>query len=283
MLIGVWKLVSVPGRVDLEQVVLPVAATDLDQASASLPGGAYTTLRTYGGRRALRLADHFRRLEETAQLAGYPSRLDDLALRAALRQVTLFAPPGGNVRLRLTLDLEQNVGDVYISAETLHVPPAEAYQRGVKVVTCDLHRQLPQAKLTRFIARAAPVRQALPQGANEAIMADEQGFLLEGLSSNFFAVLEGAIYTAGEGVLSGITRSLALESIHQAGFPLHLSPVKVADLPALQEAFITSSSRGVLPVVQIDQVMVGAGQPGQITQQLMAAYKACIRQQAEPI
>ncbi len=98
MLIGVWKLAPALGRFDLQPFVLPEDASSLDQASASLPGGAYTTLRTFGGRMALRLEDHFRRLEQTAQLAGRPLRLDDLALRAALRQVTLFAPPGGNAR-----------------------------------------------------------------------------------------------------------------------------------------------------------------------------------------
>jgi branched-chain amino acid aminotransferase len=283
MLIGVWKVIPQAGRVDLEAVALPAEAHTLDEASATLPGGAYTTLRTYGGRRALRLDDHFRRLEQTAQLAGQPLRLDDLALRAALRQVTLFAPPRGNVRLRLTLDLQQNPGDIFISAEPLEVPPRLAYQQGVKAVTCGLQRQLPKAKLTRFISRAAPVRQSLPEGINEAIMVDAQGFLLEGLSSNFFAVLQGVIYTAEAGVLSGITRSLVLECIRQAGMPLRLQPVRLDDLPGLQEGWITSASRGVLPVVQIDAVTVGTGQPGGWAQQLMQAYQTCVREQAEPI
>jgi branched-chain amino acid aminotransferase len=282
MLIGVWKLAPSLGHFDMQPVMLPSEARGLDQASAHLPGGAYTTLRTYDGYKALRLEDHFRRLEQTAQLAGHPFYLDDSMLRAALHQV-IYAAAGGDLRLRLTLDLEQYVGDLYISAETLVVPPSEAYRQGVKVVTSRLQRQLPQAKLTRFIARAAPVRQALLPGANEAIMVDSQGRLSEGLSSNFFAVLHGTIYTAGEGILAGITRTQVLENIQQAGLALCFQPVALNDLPDLAEAFITSSSRGLLPVVQIDQVVVGSGQPGVITRQLMLAYHASICQQAREI
>jgi len=282
MLLGVWKLILSRGHFDMQPIPLPADARGLDPASAHLPGGAYTTLRTFNGNRALRLEDHFRRLEQTAQIAGHPLFLDDTTLRAALRRV-IQAAAGGDLRLRLTLDLEQTVGDVYISAEPLVVPPPEAYQQGVMAVTSNLQRHLPQAKLTRFIARAAPVRQALPPGVNEAIMVDLQGRLSEGLSSNFFAVLHGTIYTAGEGILSGITRAQVLENIQQAGLALRLQPVTVDDLPGLAETFITSSSRGVLPVVQIDQVVVGSGQPGAITCQLMRAYDASICQQARTI
>jgi branched-chain amino acid aminotransferase len=215
-----WKLssLSAAGKPDL--LLLPLESRSLDDASLQLPGGAYTTFRTFASRKVLHLQDHLARLEQTAALSGQPIHLDRAALRRALRQtITSPAPEADDWRIRLTLDLEDRPGDIYICLQPLETPPSEAYESGVLVTTIDLQRQLPKAKLTRFIARAGDVRQHLPAGVNEALMVDPRGCLLEGLSSNFFAVRAGLLYTAEEGVLSGITRSLVLQAAPDAIFP----------------------------------------------------------------
>ena len=279
----IWKLNPQPDRMSLEPVVLPADIYTLDGATACLPGGAYTTLRTYAGHKALRFGDHILRLEQTAQLAGQPHRLDEHSLRMALRRLLAYWPEDQEVRIRLTLDLERTPGDVYIICEPLVVPSPQAYEEGVRVITCDLQRQLPKAKLTRFIDRSAPLRRALPPDVNEAIMLDAQGRFLEGLSSNFFAVLDGALFTAEQGVLSGITRALVIECAQRAGWSLHLAPPRRDELSNFDEAFITSSSRGVLPVRQIDLTTVGVTCPGPVTRALMQAYSAGIEDLTEPI
>lgn len=279
----VWKMHPPPARLHLEPVELPEGVNTLDGASACLPGGAYTTLRTYAGHKALRFSDHVQRLEETARLAGQPLQLDEDLLRQALRRLLASWPPEQEKRLRLTLDLEQAPGELYISLEPLVTPSPQAYQQGVRVVTTDLQRQLPKAKLTRFIDRSGPLRRALPPDVNEAIMLDADGRFLEGLSSNFFAVLDGVLWTAEQEVLAGITRRLALECARRLGLPLRLEAPSQADLPRFQEAFITSSSRGVLPVRQIDQSVIGTHCPGPLTRQLMGEFAACLETQTEPI
>jgi branched-subunit amino acid aminotransferase/4-amino-4-deoxychorismate lyase len=281
--LSTWKLSSGSAGADLEPVVLPTEAQSLDEVSACLPGGAYTTLRTYHGNRALRFRDHVRRLEETSQLAGRFVKLDESSLRLALRRLLMNRPQGQDWRIRLTLDLEHAPGDLYITLEPLAVPPPEAYQQGVRVITCDLQRQLPKAKLTRFIERAAPLRRSLPPDVNEAIMLDAQGRLLEGLSSNFFAVIDGVVWTAEEGVLSGVTRGLVLDCARQIGQPVRLDAPRYADLSRFGEAFITSSSRGVLPVCQVDQIVVGPVCPGPVTRALMDAFSSAIEKLTEPI
>lgn len=280
---SVWKLISQPGQVSLEPVILPEGAQSLDGASSYLPGGAYTTLRTYAGYKALRFSDHIRRLEETARLAGQAVQLDEGSLRMALRGLLIGCPKGQDVRIRVTLDLERTPGDIYFTVEPLVVPSPRAYQEGVCVITCDLQRQLPKAKLTRFIDRSAPLRSSLPPDVNEAIMLDAGGRFLEGLSSNFFAVLEGVVWTAEQGVLSGITRSLVIECARRAGLPLCLEPPRLDDLPAFNEAFITSSSRGLLPVRQIDQTEIGKTCPGPVTRALMDAFTLALEEQIESI
>jgi branched-chain amino acid aminotransferase len=106
---------------------------------------------------------------------------------------------------------------------------------------------------------------------------------LEGLSSNFFAVHQGTLWTAGEGVLAGVTRSLVLDCIRRLQLPLRLEALHRDALPELQEAFLTSSSRGILPVRSIDTNEIGKECPGPLTRQLMQAFELIIDEKAEPI
>ena len=128
--LSVWKLIAQPDQVGFEPVVLPEEIQTLDGASLYLPGGAYTTLRTYAGDKVLHFGDHIHRLEETAQLAGQPHHLDDRVLRMALRKLLKDSPKGRDVRIRLTLDLEHVPGELYITLEPLIVPPPQAYHEG---------------------------------------------------------------------------------------------------------------------------------------------------------
>jgi branched-chain amino acid aminotransferase len=290
--IAVWVTRLDAVNIELRHVPLPAGSVSLDAISTSLPGGAYSTLRTYQRDRILPLKDQLKRLEQSARLAGKPIQLDEdgarFALRCAIAQAReqfqlppAATNPGDDLRLRLTLDLESNPGDLYLAIEPLEVPPPEAYLEGVSIITCTLKRLLPEAKLTRFIARSRPIRQSLPAGINEAVMVSAEGELLEGLTSNFFAICQGEIRTAGEAVLAGMTRGLALESARRLEIPVRLQAVLMPDLASIQEAFLTSSSRGVLPVSRIDAFRIGNGKPGPLTRRLRQVYDELIQKKIE--
>lgn len=258
------------------------SARSFDEATGQLPGGAYTTFRTFQRSRVLRLSDHFARLRETASLANTQAPFSEERVRAALRGL-IEQNALQEMRLRLILDLQNQPGDVYLLGEPLVVPSQRAYEQGVAVVTRAMQRSNPRAKLTNFIEQSREVRQELPSEINEALMIDPAGNVLEGLSSNFFGVLAGEIWTAQEGVLIGITRSITIDLIDLAGVPLRLQALPAASLSFLDEAFITSSSRAVLPVTSIDGEPVGNGQPGPITRAILRAYLERIEQSLEPI
>ncbi len=291
--VAVWLTRLDSEEVAIHSVQLQPDLTGLDAVSASLPGGAYTTIRTYQGDRLIRVLDQVQRLEQSARLAGKPAQLDEARLRLALRSamaqtrrqfgIGSAAAGQADLRLRLTLDLESRPGDLYIAIEPLEAPPPAAYRDGVSIITCALERLLPQAKLTRFIARSRPLRQSMPPGVNEAVMVNAQGFLLEGLTSNFFGVVHDEIRTAQEAVLAGITRGLALDAARRLGSPVRFQPVHSSELTLLQEAFITSSSRGVLPVSRIDALQIGSGKPGPLTRRLQQVYDEIILEQLEQI
>ena len=283
-----WKLPPAADAPALEEVALPPGLGTLDAVSVCLPAGAYTTFRTFRGDWVLELAGHLERLQETARLAGCPLQLASSQVRQALRWVVAVFPgqvagAQGDLRLRLTLDLEQAPGTLYISAEPLLIPPPEAYTAGVRLVTVPLQRQNPKAKLTGFIAQAGAARQALPEGVHEGLLVDTAGYLLEGLSSNFFAVRDGVLFTAEEGVLDGLTRRLTLACAAELNIPILREPLQRTDLHTIDEAFITSSSRGILPVCAIDAIHLRQACPGEFTSRLARAYAEAVDRRLEKI
>ena len=93
---------------------------------------------------------------------------------------------------------------------------------------------------------------------------------------------DGALWTADENVLPGISRLIVLE-VAPSVLPVIRQPVNVKDIPALSEAFITSASRGIVPVVEIDGHALGDGIPGEKTRRLREAYQAWVQAHLEEI
>jgi branched-chain amino acid aminotransferase len=181
----------------------------------------------------------------------------------------------------VSLTSDGQTGDVYILVEPFKPWPEDLYQTGVRCVTRFLTRQEPRAKSTDFIAPSRRVKWALPPDVHEVLIVDEEDRILEGTTSNFFAVMGGALRTAGQGVLEGITRSLVLE-IAREMLPIHFEPVTRHQVLALSEAFITSSSREVVPVVVIDDTPVGQGTPGPLARELLRRYRQRVREELAP-
>jgi branched-chain amino acid aminotransferase len=249
-------------------------AQTLAEASARLPHGAYTTLRTYGSDRVLRLAHHVRRLEESAGTAG---ALDEHRVRAGLRAVVRAAAHPES-RLRLTWVSPR----LFAAVERFEPLPPALYESGVACVTLRVRRENPQAKDTRFLEAARAAYGSLPVGRHEGLMVAEDGAILEGLSSNFFAVREGILHTEEERALAGVTRSLVLE-VARSLLPLARTAVRLEQLPEVAESFITSASRGILPVVRIDETWIGSRRPGDVTRTLRARLEELVAREAEPL
>ena len=243
-------------------------------ASSLLPDGAYTTLRTYDGRSLLRFEQHLARLEETVALQGHAAAIDRSRARATARGA-LEATLHPESRLRLTFVPPR----LFVSVEPFRPLPAETYATGVACVTLGVRRDNPHAKDTRFIATAQDVYRTLPAGVEEGLLVAADGAVLEGLSSNFFAVVRGELRTEGERVLFGITRSLVLEVAARV-LPVEPRAALRGELPSAEEAFITSVSREVLPVVRIDGQPIGDGRVGPHTRAVIDAFADTVRREA---
>jgi branched-chain amino acid aminotransferase len=184
------------------------------------------------------------------------------------------------LRVRLTVPVD--VDQILISVEPFEVYPVEFYQHGVRCATTRLSRHTPRAKSTDFIAPSRESKAAIDPGIHELLIVNRAGEILEGISSNFYAVVNGVLHTAGQEVLEGITRRIVLQEAASV-IPIDYQPVRMNQLVRAAEAFITSSSREVMPVIQIDEQIIDAGQPGSITQVLLAKYRACQERDAETV
>jgi branched-chain amino acid aminotransferase len=249
----------------------------LATSSRDLPAGAYTTLRTYGGRGVVRLDQHVGRLAESVALQGRPDALDAAAVRRAVTEV-LDATGHPESRLRLTFAPPR----LFVAIEPFSPHPARLYEEGVACVTLDIRRENPHAKDTRFLATAQEAYGRLPEGVEEGLLVTHEGEILEGLSSNFFAVVDGALRTEEERVLIGVTRSLVIE-VAQGLLPVEKRAVDRAGWPRVREAFLTSVSREVLPVVRVDGRSIGDGRPGPRTRDILRAFTDLVRRERETL
>lgn len=273
--LSIWKIIISENDVlRLEKTPFTKLPASLNSASRLLPKGVYTTMRTYEGSKVLPLQDHLNRLEVSAALLGYEISLNQKIFYKSLQLAMKDFLPG-DTRVRFTVDLDHCPGDLYLSIEPLQSPSTQDYAEGVVAMTCPIHRENPESKQTSFIEIAEEIRQRMPPEAHECLLLDEQGYILEGLSSNFFYVQEGKVQTAHQRILFGITRSLVMAAATDTHIPILLKAAHQADIPLFEEAFITSSTRSVLPVRQIDNTIIGM--PGPLTKKIQATYWMMIK------
>lgn len=254
-----------------------ISRPSLDALSLELPDGAYTTMRTYGGQRVVGLSRHLERLAASLAELGAERTLDLPVLRRAIaRVIATEARP--DVRLRVTVPLVGN--QVLIASEPWQHYPPELYTGGVRCATTTLERDHPLAKTTTFIRPSRTAKEQTDPAIHELLRVDRDGLLLEGTTSNFFGQLDGTLRTADRDVLAGVTRGVVLALAAEL-VPVRFEPIHLRELGRLSEAFITSSTREVVPVVAIDATPIGDGRPGPISRELLARYRAGLEAAAE--
>ncbi len=256
--------------------------------------GVYETLRTYNGRPFL-FDRHARRLRRSAQLLELPVPLDDGAIESRCRDTMAAAGleggPGHEAYLRIMLT--RGVGELSYDPGACpeptvvvivrpHVdPPREVFERGVRVALVSIVRNHPGTvnpliKSNNLINNALAMHEAAKAGAFEGVMRNYRGELAECTQSNLFVVRNGAAWTPplDAGLLPGITRAFLLEVAPAIGVPIREEVLHDDDLLGADEAFLTSTTREVVPIVQVDDRTIGSGSPGPITKRLLLAFRA---------
>jgi branched-subunit amino acid aminotransferase/4-amino-4-deoxychorismate lyase len=163
--------------------------------------------------------------------------------------------------------------NLLILQSPLPVYPASKYERGVKLMLYEYHRSLPSAKSINYLIGVHLLPEMQAAGA-EDILFHANGNIYETTRANFFMVKKNnTLVTPGSEVLMGITRLKTVE-IAKQNYPLEERELKLAELETAQEAFLTSSTKGIMPVVQVGDTLIGDGRPGKVTKHLAQLLEA---------
>lgn len=266
---------------DPQPLPVPPGAMTFDELYVGLDLGVYSVLRTFEKNKFLDLAAHLARNGRSMQLLGWDYQLDETRLRQTIHQVCTASPyPEMRVRFDVLAAPAVKLGTdsrVLVTLMPFTPPSPQLYAQGVKLnFAPELSRAQPLAKTAAFSQARHAFTQAHQAEAYEYLLLDEAGFVLEGTGSNFYGVRDGVVYTAGDGVLEGITRRIILDLLPQLGIPLRLKPIHRDEIATLDEAAMSSSSRALLPVVEIDGQMVGNGRPGPVSKTILQAYNELV-------
>jgi branched-chain amino acid aminotransferase len=255
----------------------------------------YEVTRAFGGI-AFALDEHLDRLERSA--AGLVMRTPPRAAieRAVAETLAASALPDAYVRIVVTrgageIALDPAAADeprLIIIVRAPKPPPPESYRDGVEVAIVGRTRYAPgvptstvdpQVKSGNYLGSVMAVAEARKRGAYEAILCDNVGRITEGSSSNFFIVRGGFVSTPplSVGLLEGITRRKVMQILAAEKIRLAEQALWPIDLHSADEAFLTSSVRGVVPVSRADGEPIGSGKPGPITGRVMQAYDDLVR------
>ncbi len=156
-----------------------------------------------------------------------------------------------------------------------HLPPNDPiqYEQGVSLLTSSYQRDIPSAKTTIYIQSMYFQPQLKKAGAFE-VLYHWKGEITECSRCNiFFIDSEGVIHTPKNGLLKGITRKQVLAIAAENNMPLVERDVFLDELPNMAGAFLTATTKGVLPVVKIDDRQIGDGSVHPFAKQLQALYQ----------
>ena len=256
--------------------------------------GIYETLRTYNGR--LFLFDrHLRRLRNSARMIklALPFTDEELA-RNISDTIATTKLDGKEVYVRVLVT--RGVGDLTYGLEAtpkpswvvivkaLVAPPSEIYERGCKVVLVDAVRNHPGSvnpmiKCNNLMNQALAAQQAFERGGFDGVMRNYRGELTEFATSNLFIVKNGAVLTPPLecGLLPGITREFIFEIGSNVGIEVREQVLRDDDLFNADEAFLTSTTREVVPVVAVNEKAIGTGNPGAIPGKLLKTFRETAR------
>jgi D-alanine transaminase len=155
-------------------------------------------------------------------------------------------------------------------------PQEDQAREGIAVKSMpDIRWQRCDIKTVMLLPACLAKEAARAEGAREAWFVDADGFVTEGASSNAWIVSsEGTVITRqiAPTILGGVTRATLIDVLTGEGVPYLEQPFRIADALAAREAFITSATNTVMPVVRIDGTLIGDGRPGPLTQRLRSKF-----------
>ncbi len=258
----------------------------VDASTASLKVNDLSLLRGYGAfdyflvREGIPVfaEDHIERFFASANFLRLEIPFDPNTMSKQVRQVIAAnGLPEAGIRLLLTggyvLDSYTPIAPNILILQHPYVPyPAEKYRSGIKMMTYEYVRDMPEIKTTHYTMGIWLLDKLKAANASD-VLYHKNGKVSESARSNFFIVdADDKLITPNDNVLKGITRKHLL-SLVQNHYQVEIRPLRSDELPQAKEAFICSTIKEILPVTQIDDFKIGDGRPGPITLALLDQFR----------
>jgi D-alanine transaminase len=235
--------------------------------------------------------DHFHRLQQgLAQLEivnpwtpeSFAASMSELLERTSFDSGIVYVQISRGVRERVHFPSGTMVPTVVAYSRRFIFPDEAKKCNGIRLVTVEETRwQYCAIKSVNLLGNVLAKKKAYKAGVDEALFV-ESGEVIEGASSNFFVVSAGRLVThpADCSILPGVVRNRVIELAAQQGIALDERVIRQTELDGIAEAFITSTTQAVMPVSEIDGVLVGDGSRGPITRMLQERFEQLEMEQA---
>lgn len=254
----------------------------IDSSSANIHPMDLGLIRGYGifdffrtvNHQALFLEDYLDRFIASASKTHLPITYTRDELRQIIRElIDKNDLQAGGMRMMLSGGLSDNhfspaEGKLFIFAESLIFPSEGKYQQGVKLLSLEYIRPIADIKTTNYALAVWHSVNWKKEGA-EDVLYHMNGVISESSRSNFFIVKDGQLITPGEHILMGITR----KNLMNMAKNVVVRPITLQEAWEADEAFISSTTKVLLPVTQIDDTPIGNGKPGPISLSLLQQFK----------
>lgn len=268
------------------------AAVHIEDRGYQFADGVYEVIAVRGGRLVDR-GPHLVRLARSLSELSIPRPMSDAALAHVLAEVVRRnRVDDGMVYLQVTRGVAPRDHAwpaglrpaLVVTAKATKGPPAEAREKGVHIISrpdqrwkrCDI-------KTTSLLPNVLAKQSAREAGAFEALLVDDAGRVTEGSSTNAWIVTKkGELLTRAPdpAILNGVTRQAVIALAKKAGLRFAERAFTLKEAKAAAEAFLTSTTAFVVPVIGIDGARIGDGKPGPFTRRLGVEYRDYVAQVA---
>ncbi len=241
----------------LEYVILNgniKSAADINPMEIANERPVYEVIRIKEGA-ALYLEEHMERMKKSAELIGMNIDMEDIEIKGHIKRlIEANGEHDMNVKL-LAANFSAGRFDFMAYFIKSFYPPKQMYDEGIHTILYNSERENPHAKIVNRVQRESINRKREKEGAFEAILVNEKGYVTEGSRSNLFFVKGLKVHTPPSGdVLLGITRKKVLEICRENEIEVVEHEIHANSLEKYEGAFITGTSINVLPIGSIDDI-----------------------------
>ncbi len=249
----------------------------------------YEVIRLYGGA-PFRAGGHLERMRAGARVVGLPEDcidvlpevVEELARRSGFGDAFVYIQVTRGVCPRIHAFPSGLQPTVIGTVRPFDRLPEELYVEGATAYAePDIRWGRRDVKATTLLPNILAATRVARKGGYDAVLVEEDGTITEGTVSNLFAVIDGILRThpVGERILSGITRAAVIEAASNKGVEVLEESFRIQDLDRATELFFTNTYCEVLPVVRVDDHVVGEGAPGPVSRTLLEGFRDIVRRE----